>query len=335
MHIALRSIPILLTLLCAAPALTAAPQSCEEMQATMESLSTAIDEAANEMVAAGLQAELDSLSMRYTTQCLMGTGLPVMPANLGDLLNPDKMRPAATPQEEIKRRREAINLAFNQFGNNLSALRGAVGEREVPIQQAIPIDGMVLVEGGSLATFYNAVKRDLRYTVRETYEGTRIVPRYYDRIAGRYTGREEYDIQTLSTGIEVLGFSGRECGTFTGSPSVCTQWHTFDRWRIGDGEQCQGMYDGVVGAESDEQSVTVTVDAADIHFESAQGRIAAKSGCGDDFKETVSRETFKEWLRRAEIRLTREVGNEGGKAQYCRPGSTLTLEMRIRQHLNP
>lgn len=327
----LRPVSILLTLLSAVPALAVAPQSCEEMQARMESLTTAIDEAANETVAAGLQAELDSLSMRYATQCLMRTGLPAMPANLGDLLNPDKMRPAGTPQEEIKRRREAINLAFRQFGNNPAALRDAAGEREVPIQQAIPIDGTVLVEGGSLATFYHAAKRDLRYTIRETYVGNLIVSRYYDRIAGRYTGREEYEIQTLSTGIEVLGFSGRECGKFTGSPSVCTQWHTFDRWRIGDGEQYQGMYDGVVGAESDEQSVTVTVDAADIHFESAQGRIGAKSGCGDDFKETVSHQTFKDWLRRSEIRLTREIGNEGGKAQYCRPGATLTLEMRIRQ----
>ncbi len=331
MFIALRFVPSLLTLLCAVPALAAAPQSCEEMQARMEFLSTAIDEAVNETVAAGLEAELDSLSMRYAAQCLMGTGgLPVVPPNLGDLLNPDKMRPAPTPEEEIKRRREAINLMFRQFGNNPSALRGAVGEREVPIPQAIPIDGMVLVEGGALATFYKAIKQDLRYTVRETYVGNLIVTRYYDRIAGRYTGREDYDIQTLSTSIKVMDFGGRECVGFTGSTSACMLWHTFDRWRIGDGEQYHGMYDGVVGAESDEQTVTIKVDAVDIHFSSSQGRIGAKSGCGDYFKETVSHETFKDWLHRGEIRLSREVGYADNKAHLCRPGSTLTLEMRIR-----
>lgn len=330
MFIALRFVPILLTLLCAVPTLAAAPQSCEEMEARMAALSEAIEAAANAAAEAALEAELDSLSMRYAAKCLMGTGgLPMVPPNLGDLLNPDKMRPAPTPEEEIKRRREAINQVFRQFGDNPAGLRGAVGEREVAIHQAIPIDGMVLVEGGALATFYKAIKQDLRYTVRETYVGNLIVTRYYDRVAGRYTGRESYDIQTLSTGIRVTSFGGQECVRFTGSPSVCMLWHPFDRWRIGDGEQYPGMYDGVVGADSDEQTVTITADAADIHFSSSRGQVNAKSGCGDDFKETISHETFKDWLRRSEIRLTREVGNEA-RAQYCRPGSTLTLEMRIR-----
>jgi len=209
------------------------------MQARIEALSTAIEEAANEAVEAALQAELDSLSMQYASQCMMHMGgmLGTLP-NLGDMLSPDKMRPAATPEQEIIRRREAINLMRRQFGDNLSVLRAGVGEREIPVQQAIPIDGRIVVEGGAVATFNRTIKQEISYTVRETYVGNLVITRYYDRIAGRYTGREDYDIQTLSTSIDVLGFDGRGCVKFTGSPSsVCTRWHRFDQWRIGDGEQ--------------------------------------------------------------------------------------------------
>lgn len=315
----------------AIPASAATPQACEEMQARIEALSTAIEEAANEAAEATLQAELDSLSMQYASQCMMHMGgmLGTLP-NLGDMLSPDKMRPAATPEQEIIRRREAINLMRRQFGDNLSVLRAGVGEREVPVQEAIPIDGRIVVEGGAVATFHRTIKQEISYTVRETYVGNLVITRYYDRIAGRYTGREDYDIQTLSTSIDVLGFDGRGCIKFTGSPSsVCTRWHRFDQWRIGDGEQYHGMYDGVVGADNDDTTVTVKVDAPDIHFSSSQGQIGTKSGCGDFFKETLSRDAFKEWIGRSETRITREVGFAKESTPGCRPGSTLTLEMRI------
>ncbi len=47
-----------------APASAAMPQACEEMQARIEFLGTAIEEAASEAAGAALQAELDRLSMQ-------------------------------------------------------------------------------------------------------------------------------------------------------------------------------------------------------------------------------------------------------------------------------
>ena len=309
----------------------ATPPTCEEMQARIESLTTAIDEAASEEAAAGLQTELDSLSMQYASQCMMQMGrmLGALP-NLGTMLSPDKMRPAATPEQEIKRRREAINLVRRQFGDKLEVLQAGVGEREVPVPEAIPIDGLILVEGGAVATFYNAIKQEIAYTIRETFVGNLVITRYYDRIARRYTGREDYAIQTLSTSINVVRFDGRGCVKMTGSPSVCRQWHRFDRWRIGDGEQYHGMHDGVVSADNDDRTVTIKVDAPDIHFSSSQGRIDTKSACADSFAETVSRDEFTEWIRRSTVRIKREVGNAEQTTPGCRSGSTLTLEMHIR-----
>ena len=174
------------------------------------------------------------------------------------------------------------------------------------------------IKAAAASTLSGAVKQEISYTLRETFVGNLVISRYPDR--------EDYAIQSLSTEIDMEQFKGRGCAQLTGSSAACTQWQRFDIWEIVEGDEYPGRSDGVVSAVTSGQAVTVRVDAPDIQFMSSQGTVSLKSSCGDMFRETVSRDEFKEWIRRSKVQMTREVGRN---TPGCRPGSTLTLEMRI------
>jgi len=326
---------VLLLLVWGAKSSPAAPAvSCETLQARMEALRIAIKKkTASKVKAAGMQTELDSLSRQYTSSCAKQRGrMTIQLPPKGTKPSPPtvqvqhvQVQQAATPEEEIKRRREAINLTQVQPGDK-SVKPVRAGEREIAVPRAVPIEGTIEIKDAAASTLYGAVKQEITYTLRETFVGNLVISRYYDRVAGRYTGREDYAIQSLSTEIDMEQFKGRGCAQSSGSSAACTQWQRFDIWEIVEGDEFPGRSDGVVSAVSSGRAVTVRVDAPDIRFMSSQGTVSLKSSCGDMFRETVSRDEFKEWMRRSKVQMTREVGKN---TPGCRPGSTLTLEMRI------
>jgi hypothetical protein len=327
---------VLVLLLWAANSSSAAPAvSCETLQARIEALRTAIKKkTASKARAAAMQAELDSLSRQYTSSCAKQRGrmtIQLPPKGTKSSSPPPvqvqqvQVRQAATPEEEIKRRREAINLKQVPPGGK-PAKPVRAGEREIAVSRAVPIDGTIEIKAAAASTLYGAVKQEITYTLRETFVGNLVISRYHDRVAGRYTDREDYAIQSLSTEIDMEQFKGRGCAQSTGSSAACTQWQRFDIWEIVEGDEYPGRSDGVVSAVTSGRSVTVRVDAPDIQFMSSQGPVSLKSSCGDMFRETVSRDEFKQWIRRSKVQMTREVGKN---TPGCRPGSTLTLEMRI------
>lgn len=320
----------------AAPAAPAAAPavSCETLQARMEALRIGLKKkTASKVKAAGMQTELDQLSRQYASNCAKQRGrMTIQLPPKGTKPSPPtvqvqhvQVQQAATPEEEIKRRREAINLKQVQPGDK-SAKPVRAGEREIAVPRAVPIDGTIEIKAAAASTLSGAVKQEITYTLRETFVGNLVISRYYDRVAGRYTGREDYAIQSLSTEIDMEQFKGRGCAQSSGSSSACAQWQRFDIWEIVEGDEYPGRSDGVVSAVSSGRAVTVRVDAPDIRFMSSQGSVSLKSNCGDMFRETVSREEFKEWMRRSKVQIAREVGKN---TPGCRPGSTLTLEMRI------
>lgn len=309
--------------------------SCETLQARMEALRIAMrKKMASKGKAAEMRTELDRLSREYTASCARQQGRMTMrlPAK-GTKPSPPtvqvqhvQVQQAATPEEEIKRRREAINLKQVQPGDKSAMQSVRAGEREIVVSRAVPIDGSIEIKAAAASTFSGAVKQEITYTLRETFVGNLVISRYYDRVAGRYTDREDYAIQSLSTEIDMEQFKGRGCAQLTGSSATCPQWQRLDIWEIVEGEEYPGRSDGVVSAVTSDRAVTVRVDAPDIQFMSSQGTASLKSSCGDMFRETVSRDEFKEWMRRSKVQMTREVGKN---TPGCRPGSTLTLEMRI------
>jgi len=322
---------IVLTALATGPALAAAPLSCEALQTRLQGLNTAISKKATDKKAvARMQAQLEGLSREYTARCAQaGEGQSARQAQPGLKTLPATSPQAATPEEEIRRRREAINHKGRPFDGKLGSPPAKPAGRDTPVQRAIPVEGTIVIESGASSTFYGKVKQEILYTIRETFVGNLIVTRQYDRAAGRYSEREEYALQTLSAEIDVDHFSGRGCAKYTGSPPTCVQWHKLDLWQIAEGEEYPGRADGVVSAGSAGRGVTVTVDGPDIEFFSSQGSVSVRSGCGDQLRETVSFEEFRQWLRRGQVRIKREMGGARPTMPGCRPGSTLTLEMLI------
>lgn len=301
--------------------------SCETLQARMEALRIAIKKkTASKGKAAEMQAELDRLSRQYTSSCARKLGRPSMQLPpKGTKPSSPTVQQAATAEEEIKRRREAINLNQVQPGDK-AAKPVRAREREIAVSRAVPIDGTIEIKAVAASTLFGAVKQEITYTLRETFVGNLVISRYYDRVAGRYTGREDYAIQSLSTEIDMVQFKGRGCAQLTGTSAACPKWQRFDIWEIAGGDEYPGRSDGVVSAVTSGRAVTVRVDAPDIRFMSSQGTVSLQSSCGDMFRETVSRDEFKQWMRRSKVQMTREVGRN---TPGCRPGSTLTLEMRI------
>jgi hypothetical protein len=325
-----RSFLVFFLLVLAAPPSYAVPSTCEAMQGRIKTLRTAVEKATDKKEIAKRQVELDQLVKHSAERCpKQQAGKPGVASSTDRRLPVHRTPPAETPEEEINNRREEINLKRCQFDGKPGALAVGIGGRVVPVPKAIPVDGSILIEGGASSTFYGKVKQEIAYTIRETFVGNLIVTRYYDRIANRYTGQEEYTLQTLSTEIDVERFSGRGCTKYTGSPPTCVQWHQIDLWQIADGEEYPGKFDGVVNAVSDGRSVTIRIDGPDIEFGSSTGPLTINSGCGDTLRETVSRDEFKQWLRRSTVRIRRGMGANRPTVSGCRPGTTLTLELHI------
>jgi hypothetical protein len=310
----------------AAPAGAAPPSDCDTMQARIKTLRKAVKKRNTREAAVKMRTELDILSKEYDARCAQ------QPVGKPEKLDAVEVKPTASLEleaefadEEIQRRREAINQAGRQFDRKNAKERAGTGKREIPVARAIPVSGMILIEGGTSSS-YGKVKQEIAYTVRETFVGNLIVTRYYDRIAGRYTGREDYALDTLSTEIEAFDISGRGCATYKGTPPACTQWHRFDLWQIAERDEYPGRSAEVVTASSDGRGVTIRVDAPDIEFSSSEGPITIKPACGDQLRITVSLNEFKRWMRRKTVKIKREAGKT---ALGCRPGSTLSLEMYI------
>jgi len=320
-------LPVVLFTLMSVPAHAASPFSCAAMQKHMEGLKTAIKKAPNKEAAARERAKLARISEQYTEHCMKPkAGKTGASAETWKTLLQAKGPQAETPEEENQRRRDAINQKGRQPGDKPPASRPKAGRKEVLVSQAIPVEGVLLIEGGTSSTFYGKVKQELSYTIQETFVGNLIVTRSIDRATGRPSAREDYALQTLSTEIFAGPFSGRGCVKYTGSPPVCTQWHQIDLWQIADGEEYPGRLDGVVSATSDGRAVTIRIDGPNIEFGSSQGPVSIKTGCGDLLRETVKREEFKQWLRRSTVRIKRDVSKT---SPGCRPGSTVSLEKSL------
>ncbi|MDR2549433.1 MAG: hypothetical protein LBD10_04420 [Desulfobulbus sp.] len=300
-----------LTLLVAASVSIAAPLTCREIRSRMDRLKLTIRKATTKEAVVGARAELDRLAAQADRVCAAQaadktgdvapkTGVLVPVADL-----------APTPEEENKRRRDLINRG--------KAIPGLAGKGRTNLaMRAIPLAGSITIEGGTVSTLYGKPRQELSYTIRETFVGNLIV--------SGPDGRENYAIQTLSTEIDVERFSGRGCAKFAGSPPTCTHWQPLDLWQIADGEEYPGRADGVVSATGDGRGMVLRVDGAVIDFGSSLGSASIRSGCGGTLRETVSREEVRQWLRRSTVRIKREAGKA---SSGCRPGSSLTLELRI------
>ncbi len=233
---------------------------------------------------------------------------------------------APFPEQEIQRRREAINPQAKKIEQEARQSDASPGAHPIVVAQATPLSGTLRIDSGSTSTLYGKVRRELNYQIVEHFVGNLITTRYFDPLTKGFTGREGFAIQTISTEIDVTTFKGRLCNRSAGSSPACSQWQELDLWQIGEGEEYPGRSEGVVSASTYGQSVTVKMDGPEIFYASSQSEEGLKSGCGDMVQQRVSIEEFKEWRKRRTIHITKELGKT---AMGCRPGSTVTLEIQL------
>jgi len=238
---------------------------------------------------------------------------------------------AETPEKEMNRQREIINSQFHQarnmMNNNISQ------DTEKPqIPEAVPLEGYIVVNGGEKELFNNEVKTDFLYTIKERFVGNLIVLHAYNSKKGRFDGVKEYEIQSLSTKIDVSGMMGKKCVRRSSySPSSCTGWVNFLGYEISQGEHYPQFHSGVVSADTAENSqIKVTANAPSVTFLGDDGKTSLEMGCSSA-TWALNRPEFEQLLKRGELSLRKDIGRQMGPSPGCRPGSTMTLYLKVRQ----
>ncbi|WP_367359442.1 hypothetical protein, partial [Syntrophus sp. (in: bacteria)] len=239
------------------------------------------------------------------------------------------IRPAESPEEEVLRRREVINSQFLQMKNRMSLLPPGTEKPQLP--EAVAVEGYLVVHGGEKELFSNEVRTDLFYTIKERFVGNLIVGHTYDPARGRFDGQKAYEIQSLSTKIDVSGMGGKKCvrrGSY--SPSSCTGWTHFSGYEISGGERYPQFHSGVVSAETEEDGrITIVAEAPAAIFLGDDGRTNLKAGCSRA-SWTLSQSEFEQWLEQGELTLRRDIGRPMGPSPGCSHGSTMTLYLRVQ-----
>jgi len=230
------------------------------------------------------------------------------------------------PEDEIARRREVINNRIDESEGKGRGKASASATRVVPIPHALPLTGKLEIVSGSTSSFYGKLRRDIKYTIKERFIGNLIITRYYDRATQKYTGREEYGFDTISVEIDASDFKGKVCGKYAGSPPTCTMWQELDLWQAAEGEEYPGKKCNVVTGSSSGKTVSVRINGPDILFLSSQTGQGLKSSCGDSLQKLISRDEFKRMLKQKTIKVKKVLDKT---SPGCRPGSTITLEMKI------
>lgn len=234
--------------------------------------------------------------------------------------------PAATPEKEMERRREIINTQYRQAKDIAGQFYSEDEEKiEIPAE-ALPIEGYIIVQGGAKELFHNEVKTDLHYTIKETFVGNLAVLRTYDPKKRGFEKEKGYEIQSLSTDIKLMNLAGKQCVRW--SSGVCTRRTNFFRYKIDAGERYPGFSAGVVSASTEENGqITIEASAPRFVFEGDDGITNLPMGCSVA-TWTLSGAEFETLINRGAITLRKDIGR--GLPHYCRPGSTMTLYLRVK-----
>lgn len=317
---------LLVTIFSAGLAFAGEEDYCEELEARIEELSQEIEDSTDMSELAALQSELSELNEEYMERCLGGGSLPSLPLELLP------SSPASTPEKEIERQRTIINSQRRQIEQSLAFMKSDGEEQLVPVPRALPIRGSVFIDGGFKSKPYRGwVWHEITYEVKESFVGNLIIKEYFSTQTGEYTGKVDYSISTLSTGIDVLQFGGRECLEASAElPGYCVKWEYYDLYEIDESEVYPGFYAEVVfvETETEEDEVILRTKSPKVLFKSINGEAVAQLGCFGAEKAYAA-DLFKSLVDGGRIQFTAQVGSDSQATPGCRLGSIISLEMNI------
>jgi hypothetical protein len=347
------------------------------------------------------------------------------------------MAPAATPEEEMARRRRLINGAYRDFAGTVAAQRAPVGMEGVRASQgsergaggalgdprtqqgdaaardpgmefdgetsgssrvtlgpprAIAIEGRVTVHGGEgQASAQTKGSKEILYSVEERFVGNLLIAEpmellvmnpsglvdergsvtvrggQVERASGGVRGdmqplsdrgtpvgerkpgrlspadapgdasatgpaeaqpiRREYELDTVSTAIQVKSVQGGVCVETNPGGGACARRDPFSSSEIDSANRYGQFRDGVVSVAVEDGKVRVEVESPDVVFATGSGKATARLRCSRaDFE--LSENDFRRLLDRGELTLARQVGDSGRHAK-CAEGSSITVNLRI------
>ncbi len=242
-------------------------------------------------------------------------------------------RPADTPEKEIERRREIINSQYQLARQMLGGI--PEGEENPQIVEAIPVEGYILVRGGEKVLWYNnQIKRDISYTIKETFEGNLLVIHTYNIHTGKFEKEKEYALDTLSTNIKINNFIGKTCTKWSsGSPTVCLNWASYLLYQIGEAEIYPNFHSGVVSINQiDKGKIEIQAATPDISFHAKDGLTTETThiGCTSGSWK-LTNEEFEKLINFGAVTLKKEIGSKSQAFSSCIPGSTMTLYLKIKK----
>ncbi|MCA1794008.1 MAG: hypothetical protein LC660_09085, partial [Desulfobacteraceae bacterium] len=300
----------------------------EEIEARIDELDQEIQESPGINDLIRIQNELGELTGEYMERCLGGGGggLLSLPSEL-ELL---PSSPASTPEKEIKRQRKTINIQQQQIRQTLTFIKTEDEEQLVPVPRAIPIRGSVIINGGFKSKPYRGwVWHEIDYKVTESFVGNLIIKEYFSTRTGQFIDRQDYNVATLSTGIDVAKLGGQECLKASAwLPGHCVDWENFQTYEVDKGDIYPGFYAEVLNADTENDRVTLRTKSPTVLFKSLNGRAVEKLGCFGAQKG-YPRDRFKLLIEQGMIRFTEEVGSDSNATPGCSLGSTISMEMFI------
>ncbi len=207
--------------------------------------------------------------------------------------------------------------------------------------KALPIKGRIVIDGGEGGV--SAQDRDRKkvsYSVEERFVGNLIVvepakeqpgkkPPSKRKKSGGEGSATEYQIDTISTGVRVKSLSGDFCRAIVGGRGgECVEKVPFTRSEVSSENKYGNFHDGVVSGESDGKKVKIEVSSPKVSFKTIGGEGVASVGCsGATFELSASE--FTRLAESGSITLTKVMTQSDGADSGCRPGSKITLEMKV------
>jgi hypothetical protein len=240
--------------------------------------------------------------------------------------------PADTPEKEIERRREIINIQYREAEQLLDYYVSL--DEEIEILQAIETEGFIVVDGGERRYFDNNIEKELFYRIKESFVGNILVVRKYNTNKKVFEKEREYGFDTLSKNIKVENFYGKVCTKWSYYvPKSCTRYSNFLHFEIDKGELYPNFYAGVVDIiKSEKGKLEIKSNTPEIVFYTREGigsSNATKVGCTSG-NWTISNEEFEQLLKTGSLKLIKHIENPG-KSSSCVAGSTITLYLKVKK----
>ncbi len=236
---------------------------------------------------------------------------------------------ANTPEEEVEQRVEAINRTYRDLIMSLPRI-GPDQEGLIPVPFATKLRGYIKVIGkDSDSPQNNWIPLTLQYSLREDFVGYLIITDYYDPKKASFTDKREYMIHTISTEIQVLSLSGRQCIETHSAPFVqCAEWRSFDTYDVSEADVYPALHDWVVLAETYGDTVSLKIETPNVYFRSVDKKAGRGIGCyGTTIEESTS--WFASGMEERSIQWKGQVGTASKVTPRCEVGSSIELHMDL------